>query len=235
MPLPSHAYPHLNSTPFVASTLRRSFAPLLLLAFFFLPACSTDLLVPMTRPTTGSAPTAPQVQAALAQWPQQARRPFFATIHAAGHRVTASGVLDYHSPYDFRITTITELGQILFDARYNWAGVHVLRIMPDLSPTVVETLCHDISLSLRPPPSLEALQVRSHDSLLVLTSSEHYTFTYDFANPDAQLHTLDIKMGAFDTLYVTFPQYTPAGAPKQISLARPLRAYSITLTFTDPQ
>ena len=219
--------------------LSHSIASLLTLAVLLvlggvLAGCSTDLLVAMTRPT-GPAPGAGEIRAALDLWPQKAQRPFFATIHAAGHRVTASGVLDYHGPYDFRITTITEFGQILFDARYNWAGVHVLRIMPDLSPAVVETLCHDISCAMRPPASLDGLQIREHDSVLVATTSEKYTYTYEFANPDAQLHSLDIRMGAFDTLHVTFPQYTLAGAPKQISMGRPLRAYSITLTFTDGQ
>src|SRR5262245_37545550 len=89
--------------------------------------------VPNARPISMISHEADLVTAAMTQWPRTnpgdppIKRPLFATIHLADHRSTASGILEYYAPHDFRITAATEMGSILFDARMNWAGVTVLR------------------------------------------------------------------------------------------------------------
>jgi predicted NBD/HSP70 family sugar kinase len=113
------------------------------------------------------SPEGQRVSQALARWPEVVtdkaglKRPFFATIHVAGRRTTASGILDYHGPRDFRITAVTELGVVLFDARMNWAGISVLRQMPGLDKSLVQTLVGDLSLAFHLPSSLQGLAMKA--------------------------------------------------------------------------
>src|SRR5947207_2364274 len=98
--------------------------------------------VPHAKAVAPMSEEARRVEFALSRWPKPAKgeaikRPFFATIHAAGTRTTASGVLQYYGPRDFRITAVTEMGVILFDGRVNWAGPTVLRHMPGLDTSVI--------------------------------------------------------------------------------------------------
>src|SRR5437868_4366641 len=93
--------------------------------------------VPWAKSISLQSPDAARVQASLANWPKPApggelRRPFFATMHVAGIRTTAQGILEYRGPRDFRVTAVTEMGVILFDGRVNWGGVTVLRKMQGL-------------------------------------------------------------------------------------------------------
>lgn len=172
-----------------------------------------------------------KVDAALDQWPDEAKRPFFATIHAAGHRVVAVGYFDYHNPHDFRITTVTELGQILFDARCNWAGCKVVRIMPGLSETIVELLCRDLSLAWRIPDQAKGLEIRKNELMMSQTDGEHFHFTYYFDPESGRLKRNEIQLGLFDTLTVNVQKYDARGWPTELVLSRPARAYTIQLTF----
>src|SRR5689334_19309172 len=93
-------------------------ALLVILSFALLGGCQSQF-----KPIAEMSPTAQHVAQSLELWPEietgspGLKRPFFTTVHIAGKRTTASGVLDYHDPRDFRITAITELGVVLFDAR----------------------------------------------------------------------------------------------------------------------
>lgn len=172
-----------------------------------------------------------KINAALDQWPDEARRPFIATIHAAGRRVVANGVFDYHNPRDFRITTVTELGQILFDARCNWAGCKVVRTMPGLSETIVELLCRDLSLAWRIPEDAQKVEMRKNEYILMFTDAERFRFTWYFDPESGRLRRTDILLGMFDTLTVTVLSYDSRGWPVDLSLSRPARAYTIQLSF----
>lgn len=183
-----------------------------------------------TLSTTG--PSRAQVEQAMAQWPSRMHRTFFATIHAAGHRIAASGVFDARSPRDFRITAVTEVGNILFDVRFDWAGVHVIRVMPGLPESIVEAICRDISLAMRAPGNLADLRTREHDAVLKNRSAEGYQFTYTF-DAKGRVTESRVEVGTFDTLTVKYERYDEAGRPVDVTMQRPMRAYTMALTLMD--
>ncbi|HVS72090.1 MAG TPA: hypothetical protein VHQ47_12615 [Phycisphaerae bacterium] len=191
-----------------------------------------------------SAPTAEQmrVKAALAQWPPEApagsltgvKRTFFCTIRILGQRTTASGVLSYYGPRDFRITAVTELGVILFDARMNWAGVTVLREMPGLPVSSVEALVGDLSAVFHLPENLNGLSPAGGDRLILKrTEADTHKYTWTFDAASGRLKQIDVDMGAFDTLHVQIKGYDGRGWPMELVISRKARFYTVNLSFTD--
>ena len=184
----------------------------------------------------------------MAEWPHAPsdapaiNRTFFATIHIAGHRTTASGVLQFHNPHDFRITAATEMGVILFDGRMNWAGVTVLRSMPGIDRGIIASLLTDLTTAFQLPDSLKGIQAKggnpaggSPPSELVLkrqgADTNHYTWIFNPAT--GRLRTLDVEMGLFDTLHIEYLRYNGDGWPQEMTVTRKARLYNISFTFTD--
>ncbi len=199
-------------------------------------------LGPRTLPISAPNPEYQRVRADLAQWPavpknsiEGLKRPFFATIRILNQRTTASGWLDFHNPRDFRITAVTEMGVILFDARMNWAGVTVLRQMPGLPTASVEALVSDLSTAFHLPASLEGLTPAGSGGSLVLKRTEadthKYTWTFDAAS--GRLKATDVDLGLFDTLHIQYHAYDSRGWPQELSVVRKARFYTISLSFTD--
>jgi hypothetical protein len=192
-----------------------------------------------TVAVSAMSPEAQRVSEALGAWPEAAvgapaiKRPFFTTIHLAGRRVTASGVLAYHSARDFRITAATELGVILFDARMNWAGVTVLRQMPGLDRMIVDSLVRDLSKAFRLPESIDGLGRQGNMLVLTHTDAESNDYTWEFDPASGRLRETEVKLGTFDTLLVDFRRYNAHGWPEEMTLTRKARFYTINLTFND--
>lgn len=201
-----------------------------------LAGCGT---VPGAHPVALISPEADRVQAALDHWPKvppggaAIKRPFFTTIHAAGQRTTASGILEYYGPRDFRITAATEMGVILFDARMNWAGVTVLRQMPGLSSYIVETLVGDLSRALELPDKLDGLEAGDEKMILKKRSADTHQYTWIFDRATGKLLQTDVDLGTFDTLHITFRGYTATGWPEDVEMVRKARMYDVSFTFTD--
>jgi len=192
-----------------------------------------------TVPVAALSPEAQRVSQALAQWPEidagapALKRPFFATIHILGRRVTASGVLQYHSPRDFRITAVTEMGVILFDARMNWAGVTALRQMPGLDTSIVESLVSDLSKAFQLPDNLDGLAQKGNFLILNRTEADTNKYTWLFDPSTGRLHQIDVDIGPFDTLKIEYPRYNAHGWPEELTVTRKARFYMINLSFTD--
>ncbi|MGN6370607.1 MAG: hypothetical protein ACTHN5_20330 [Phycisphaerae bacterium] len=205
-----------------------------------LAGCQSTKLLNISAPT----PEMQRVQAAMAAWPHAPadapaiKRPFFTTIHIAGRRTTASGLLQFHSPRDFRITAATEMGVILFDGRMNWAGVSVLRSMPGIDPGIIASLLTDLTTAFQLPDSLRGIEAKGATAngtptALVLkkqgADTNHYTWTFDPRT--GRLRTLDVDMSLFKTVHISYLRYDARGWPEEISVKAPL--YSISFTFTD--
>jgi hypothetical protein len=204
--------------------------------------CQTEHILNVSAPT----PEMQRVQAAMAEWPHAPsdapaiNRTFFATIHIAGHRTTASGVLQFHNPRDFRITAATEMGVILFDGRINWAGVTVLRTMPGIDRSIIASLLTDLTTAFQLPESLNGIQAKGGSpsgggipAELVLKrqggDTNHYTWVF---NPTTgRLRTLDVDVSLFNSIHIEYLRYNSSGWPQEMSLKAPL--YNINFTFTD--
>ena len=188
------------------------------------------------RPLT---PEGERVRAAFEQWPEASdkvtgiRRTFFTTIHAAGHRTTAVGVLRYYGPRDLRMTAMTEMGAVLFDVRVNWAGVTVLRTMPGLEPSVVGDLVKDLSAAFTPPPLLGALDSGHDPWVLRRTDANEYKYKYTFSPADGRLKQQEVSIGVFDTLTIMYRGYSGKGWPQELYISRPARLYTIAISFTE--
>jgi hypothetical protein len=199
------------------------------------PIASSDKTYPVSMPREETQ----RVEAALARWPMAQnsttpiRRPFFATIHAAGKRTTASGMLQYYGPRDFRITAVTEMGVVLFDGRVNWAGVTILRHMNGLDPGLVEILLRDLSRAMELPPDLNGLSIAPRKLTLNkrLADTHNYTWTFDPAT--GQLRNTSIDLGLLDTLNVDYRGYNARGWPEDLLITRKARLLEIAFTFTD--
>jgi hypothetical protein len=211
---------------------------LLALSLAALPGCQAARTTPISAPS----PQAQRVKAALDQWPvvppdavEGLKRPFFATIRILNQRTTASGILDYHDPRDFRITAITEMGVILFDARMNWAGVTVLRQMPGLPTPSVEALVSDLSIALRLPASIDGLVPSNNGNSLLLkrTEADTHKYTWTFDASSGRLKQIDADLGPFDTLHAQFHDYNSRGWPAELTITRKARFYTINLSFTE--
>jgi hypothetical protein len=196
---------------------------------------------PRTTPVSTSSITEDRVAAALGRWPEAAaggtaiRRPFFATIHAAGKRTTASGVMQFYGPRDFRLIAANELGAVLFDGRVNWAGVTVLRHLPGLDESIVQTLLQDVSRAFEVPEELNGLSGGpGSDKLFLrktLADTHHYTWTFE--GPTGMLRSTDIDLGPFDTLHVEYRTYNARGWPEDVTITRRARLVDVSFTFTD--
>jgi hypothetical protein len=217
--------------------MRHTLIVLLLLGGCAVMGCQTA-----PSPTTNigaPSPVQQRIQEADAQWPSVAaadpalKRPFFATIHIAGHRTTASGLLQYHDARDFRITAITEMGVILFDGRMNWAGVEVLRSMPGIDKSIIETLLRDLATAFQLPPSLAGGVEKGGAFVVHDTGADTNKYTWTFDAHSGRLRETDVALGLFDTLHISYLHYNSAGWPSEISVTRKARLYTISLSFTD--
>ncbi|HEX5105545.1 MAG TPA: hypothetical protein VFV87_17120 [Pirellulaceae bacterium] len=202
-----------------------------------LASCSAT---PGGKPVSELSPEAARVAAALQRMPQPSRgegitRTFFATFHAAGQRTTASGVLQYYGPRDFRITAATELGVLLFDGRVDWAGVHVIRHMSGLDEGIVATLITDLSRAFDMPDDLEGLAASNDKMLLKRKRGDGHTTTWTFDRSTGRLMRTDIDMGFLDTLHIEYRAYAAQGWPSDLYVQRRARLYDISLTFTKSQ
>jgi hypothetical protein len=217
--------------------LKTPLAPgLLLLAAATVPACTTS--APTTNTGTLS-PTQQRIAQASAQWPivdpsdPALKRPFFATIHIAGHRTTASGLLQFHNPRDFRITAVTEMGSVLFDGRMNWAGVEVIRSLPGIDKSIIETLLRDLATAFQLPASVATGTEKNGEFVIHDTGADTNKYTWTFDARSGRLRTTDVSLGLFDTLHIAYLRYNAAGWPAEILVTRKARLYTINLTFTD--
>jgi hypothetical protein len=194
-------------------------------------------LQPTTPVSTTSGP-AQRVAVALQHWPAPAeggpaiKRPFFATIHAMGRRTTATGIMQYYGPRDFRITAATELGNVLFDGRVNWAGVTVLRHMPGLNSMIVEQLLRDLTRAFELPRDLNGLVMEPNSLVLKKTLADTHKYTWTFS-PSGLLRSTDIELGAFDTLHADFRSYNGMGWPEDLQVTRKARMFDVSFSFTD--
>jgi hypothetical protein len=189
-----------------------------------------------TYAVAANTATAKRIEAALSRWPNSSaaaiKRPFFATIHSAGKRTTASGMLEYHNARDFRLIAATEMGAILFDGRVNWAGVTVLRSMPGLDKNIVEILLKDMSRAFELPPNLDGLSLKKTPTLeKTLADTHKYTWTFDPAT--GHLASTQVELGLLDTLRVDFKSYNARGWPEDVEVTRKARFLDVSFSFTD--
>jgi len=195
---------------------------------------------PTTFEVSAKSASTQQIETALARWPVSTpgamgaiKRPFFATIHIAGKRTTASGMLEYHNARDFRITAATEMGAVLFDGRVNWAGVTVLRSLPGLDKNIVEILLKDMSRAFELPPSLEGLSYRNRKATLQKTLADTHRYTWTFDPATGVLMSTDVDLGILDTLRVEFKSYNARGWPEDVVVTRKARFLDVSFSFTD--
>ena len=192
-----------------------------------------------TTPVSLTSSEADKVATAIARWPaaepggSPIKRPFFTTIHAAGRRTTASGVMQYYGPRDFRMIAATEMGAVLFDGRMNWAGVTVLRTLPGLDKSIVSMILTDMSHAFALPADLKGLSVGTDRIVLRKTMGDTYRYTWVFSPETGQLRTTDIDYGILDTLHVEYRAYNAAGWPEEMVVTRKARLLDISLSFTD--
>jgi len=199
-----------------------------------LAACEA---VPNAQPVLPGSPESQLVRQALADWPQPSpgaalRRPFFVDIHAAGFRATATGILEYHGPRDFRITAIADGGGILFDGRVNWAGVLILRQMPGLDTNALEALLADLSRAFDPPAELRGLKAGDQKMALARRLGDDRDYTWIFDRGDGRLLEATVTQG-LDTLQVDYRGYSSRGWPQELHVTHWTRQYEATFSFTN--
>lgn len=199
-----------------------------------LAGCQSE---PKTYPVSMPRAETQRVEAALARWPKPEdgpiKRPFFATIHIAGRRTTASGILEYYGARDFRITAATEMGTVLFDGRVNWAGVTVLRHLPGLEPAIVEILLRDLSRAMEVPSDLQGLSIGPRRLTLEKTLADTHRYTWTFDAETGLLRSTAINLGLLDALNVEYRAYNARGWPEDLAITRKARMLEVAFTFTD--
>jgi hypothetical protein len=201
------------------------FAPLLLLA-----ACQTPRpAAPAMEP--GPAPTVAAVKTALDQWPHDVSRRFTMKLVLSGREYAATGTLDYSDPFDFRIAAGTDSGP-LFDVRYNWAGIKILRLSPIMDRERISAIIADLSRALRLPPQLESSRLAGNTLVVERSDSDEQTYTWTFG-PSAHLRTLNVALDLFDNLEVQFPTYTSRDWPASLTVYRFWRNYALYISFSD--
>jgi hypothetical protein len=215
--------------------MRRKLEMMLMAMLCGMAGCSA---VPNAHRVKLQDPDAQRVVEGLEKWPRPAKgaavkRPFFATIHAAGTRTTASGMLEYYGPHDFRLTAVTEMGVILFDGRVNWAGVTVLRQMPGLDKGVIETLLEDLARGFDVPAALDGIKAGDSRMILERKLGDTHKYSWIFDRDSGRLRETDVELGFLDTLHINFNGYTAQGWPGEMTVVRKARLYDVAFTFTD--
>jgi len=205
-------------------TRRWGWFPLVLLAGWSLGGCAT------AGRRAELAQASATTQQALA-WPRDFRCPFAAVITFAGRRIEAVGTLDYHTPRDFRLTATTPDGQLLFDARYNWAGCHNLHASAAVPDSAVGGMCRDVSLALERPQLTGPLHIK--DGLALASRTDQYLrhFTYYFPPGVERPEKTTVLLGTFDTLTIHYRRYNARGWPVEVVFDRPYRFYRTVITL----
>lgn len=194
--------------------------------------------VPWAKPISLESPEAERVKAALANWPQVSkddvlRRPFFLTLHVAGLRTTASGILEYHGPRDFRVTAATEMGAILFDGRVNWGGATVLRHMAGVDTGAIEAMLRDMVRAFDLPTDLDGLKAGDTQLEISRELADAHRYTWIFDRADGRLLQTQVDLGLLDVLRINYDGYSARGWPKELQVTRRARLYDVSFTFTD--
>ncbi len=208
----------------------------LLFAALLMGGCSSVEVPPLQWAAT-AAPTAASVNTFLRQWPARGDRQFFGTLYLHGRRITVIGRLHYISTTEVRLTVATELGQMLFDTRFNWAGPHVLHCKAGFSKAVASGICADMKLALDVPRPPVELKVHSHSATLQQENSFRWTFNWIFAGAGGEVVSLRVNRHASlfgsNTTVVRYSDYGRGLFPGQITLYRRKLNYSLRLTFTN--
>ncbi|NNM85361.1 MAG: hypothetical protein HKL96_06370 [Phycisphaerales bacterium] len=208
----------------------------LLFAALLMGGCSS-VVVPPLRLAATAAPTTASVNAFLRQWPTRGDRQFFGTLYLHGRRMTVIGRLHYMSTTDIRLTVATELGQMLFDTRFNWAGPHVLHCQSEFPKVVASGICADMKLALHLPKPPVGLKVHSHSATLQQENSFRWTFNWTFAGAKGEVVSQRVNRHASlfggNTTVVRYSDYNGNLFPGQITLYRRKLNYSLRLNFTD--
>jgi hypothetical protein len=213
----------------------------LIITAFLALTCTLSACQQVQSTTAIAALSADQqrVSNAMAAWPNipaaspALQRTFFATIHIAGRRTTASGILSFHNARDFRITAVTEMGVILFDGRMNWAGVTILRSMPGVDESIVGTLVHDLAIAFQLPTSLTGSSTKDGALVVKQTGADTNKYAWTFDSHSGHLRSTDVSLGLFDTLHIDYLRYNTQGWPQEMTVSRKARLYTISFTFTD--
>ncbi|MEI8195981.1 MAG: hypothetical protein WCI73_08745 [Phycisphaerae bacterium] len=183
---------------------------------------------------TGAALREPAaIPGGLTPWPGQEQKTFFVMLQAGGQHITASGFLDAQSPQTFRITALTEMGYVLFDARYAEGTAEIRRILPGLPRTVVANLCRDVALAWS--GNLDHGTGKEKPGQFTTFDGHHGHARWEGTGADRRLRAIEIEVGAFDKLTVEYGDYDAQGWPMRVTLRRPMRGYTLMLRFTENQ
>ncbi len=190
--------------------------------------------VPRVRFAREMPPSRPLVQRALNTFPRRLNQSFFAAVDVLGKRFTALGRLHSAGHNHFQLTVATEMGQLLFEARYSAHGFHLVRITRRISPSAAKWICTNVRLALRAPHSARGLRMHRYFSVLHRRDAAGHAFTYTFAGRRGRLVKDRIGLSLFDTLHVQYRRYQKNGLPQEIVLYRPLEDTLLEITFTGP-
>ena len=199
-----------------------------------LAACEA---VPNAQPVAPEGPEVQRVKEALADWPRPApgaalRRPFGAEIFVAGLRTRATGVLQYHGPRDFRVTMVAEDGGVLFDGRVNWAGAMILRHVPDIDTSFIETLLDDLTRAFALPAELRGLKAGNEKLVLMRHLGDDRDYIWIFNRGDGRLLETTVTQG-LDTLDIAYGGYSNSGWPEELHVTHWARRYEVSFSFTN--
>jgi hypothetical protein len=207
----------------------------MVLAGAALAACGA---VPDARPIALDSPEVQRVRAALAGWPRPGaeaplRRSFAAGVRLGDLRVAAHGTVEYYAPRDFRVTAATEDGALVFDGRVNWGGAILLRGRPGLDAGAFEALLADMVRAFEMPAELEGIEAGATKMALTFRKADGYDYTWIFDRADGRLRETEVDLGLFDTLRITYGDYSAQGWPGQLRLVRFACRYEVSFSFTD--
>jgi hypothetical protein len=199
----------------------------------FLGACG---LVPDARPIALGSPEVQRVREALARWPRAEalvprRFAFAADLRLGSWQTTAKGVLEYWGSRDFRVTAVGEDGGVLFDGRFNWGGVMIMRLKAGVDAGPIEELLRDMVRGFEMPGQLEGLRAGAKKMVLTRTSADDHETTWIFERANGRLVETVVDMGFFDSLRIYYRGVASEGWPRGLRLVRRAQDCEVAFLF----
>lgn len=181
------------------------------------------------RPPIDPPPTRDTAHHALAKFPRQWDRQFFAAVNWHGHRVSMIGRIKGKSLGTLRVTCASEFGTLLCDVRVTPNSCQVLHKAAALPETLAQHIGVDTALAMRLPVAA-ALQLKNFSrGTHVLSGSLHQTH-YLFAGSAGKLRVCLMRHSR-ENLEMQYLHYQGGYVPQKVIIWDAGHCLLLTINF----
>ena len=181
------------------------------------------------RPPLAPPPTTAAARHALAKFPRQWDRQFFAALNWHGHRVSMIGRIKGKSPGTLRVTCASEFGTLLCDVRVTGNASQVLHTSAAFPKALARHIAMDVASALRLPAAAALPLKNFHRRKHLLSGTRDHT-RYLFAGPAGTLRVCRIR-NSHENIEIQYRHYHDRHVPHEILIWDAGHCLLLTINF----